>query len=251
MRKALMVVLLVLTVAAGGWVAWALLRPARQVAATVTCGDAELFQSDLGIINIAQMSLGQYLYVDTAQHVAFHGGFLISEEPVVTEPMASLNMQYEASLSVSISADVPAVVQAQAEEAISQSTRLVASGVRRGTMASVLRALEGDLDASDEIQRVVSRGEAIPFVVHTVVTADSVSIGLAGTAEGSMETRLVVDKFELAVRYDCSQALDISGSQVAVFFKVTPIGYDEAVGFFVDTRVDVDFTKVRMAQTLR
>jgi len=251
MRKPLTVVLVVLVLAAGGWIAWALLRPPAQVAATMTCGEVELFQSDLGIINLAQLSLGQYLYVDSAESIAFHGGFLVSEEPVVTEPMASMSVHYDASLSMTVPGEVPALVRAQAEEAVSRSTRLMASNVQRETMPSVLRVLEADVDARDEIQRAVSRGRVIPFVVHAVVRADTVSIGLAGTTEGSMKTRLLVDDFEFTVRYDCSQALDIFGSRVAVFFKVTPIGYDAATGFFVDTRVDIDFTKVRMAQTAR
>jgi hypothetical protein len=165
--------------------------------------------------------------------------------------MASLSTHYDARLAVAISAEVPTDVQTQAKEAISRSTRLLASSVRRETILSVVRALDADPGSGNDIKRAVSSGEVIPFVVHAVVKADSVRIGLAQSAGGSTTTRLPVGGYDLAVRYECSQALEIFGSQVPVFFKVTPIGHTEGDGFFVNTRVDVDFTKVRMAQTAR
>jgi hypothetical protein len=251
MRKPLILAFAVAAAAVGGVALWKYFHPSRLGTATVTCGDAEQFESDLGVLNLAQLRLGQYMYVDTARLIAFHGGFLPSTQSVVTEPVASLSTHYAARVSVALSASVPTDLQAQAKEAISRSTRLTATGVRRETMPSVVAALEANSVSGNDIKRALAEPRVVPFVVHAVVRADSLRIGLAESDSGAVSTHLVVGGYDLTVSFECSQVLEVFGSQVPVFFKVTPIGYTPERGFFVNTQVDVDFAKVRRAAMAR
>jgi hypothetical protein len=250
MRRYVIIVSSVVIVAAIGWAVWEWFTRPKQVTAAVSCGEVELVQTNLGILNLSQFSLGQYLYVDTTEALAFHGGFIDPGASVTTEAVASLSIGYNARLAVQLSAEVPPAVKADAEEAISRSTRLIANGVRRQTITSVPRAITADAGASSDLQRAIREG-VVPVVIHAVVMADSLAIALADTVDGAMNVRLSVDNYEVAVQYQCSQALEVFGASLPVFFKVTPLTYSEPDGFFVDTRVALDFSKIQLAATAR
>jgi hypothetical protein len=111
-----------------------------------------------------------------------------------------------------------------------------------------------DSDTGDDIKQAVLGGQtAIPFVVHSVVEVDTLSLGIAGGMQTDTGVHVIkLLDVELSVDYQCSEAFELMGSNTAAFFKVTPIGYDEATErFSLDTAVDIDFREVNFAQHAR
>jgi hypothetical protein len=252
MRSIHKVLLLTISVIVGGGLLWQfLLRAGKQGTAHVDCGSGEVFESNLGILNVPRVILGQVFVVDTRDMVAFQTAFVpVEEEDLkVEEERADLFIRYSAELNIRFSADVPATVQAEARETIARSTSLVVNGARRETMANVLALVESSPEATEAIKEVTGQSNSnVPFVVHAMVYADSVKIDLGDIAGVDATKELPVGDYNLEVDYSCSQVLKISGSQAGMFFKATPIGYSEELGFFRNTEARIDLTKVDLRQ---
>jgi len=200
--------------------------------ATARCGAVENFESRLGTVNVPQLALGQFFSVNRVKKRGLPLGIVtFTPGDITTHPrVKKLATTYSSSMAITFSANVPEAARGALSTAVSKSTELAADDVERRTLTRILSLLNSDTKAKAAIATHLQNnpGDEI-HVVHAVQDASRLSIGLGGGSNTEVNVSVVnYGDFELKVTYDCKNALDLAGSDVPVFFKSAPVGYDAA-----------------------
>lgn len=227
----------------------------KDISATATCGEAEVFESRLGVINVPQLTLGDYFWVNPeAKNSAYIGRMTYPNSSVVTEnPKDKVNIDYDASLDITFDADLPATVKASLKTQVSKSSELTVYDLQRKSLNNAVSLVNADSSAKAAITDHLEHApQNIIFVVHTVQNADSLTIGLAGGSQTDSNVSIVnFGEFRMEVKYQCSNTLEMAGSDSPVFFKVTPVGYDsENDRLFANTAVELSLADIDLTMTL-
>jgi hypothetical protein len=225
----------------------------EKVTANASCGEVELFESNLGLVNVPHFILGNYFWVDPKNKTA--GGLgVVSfnsdkkwESPVTTE----IKVDYDSSMSIGFDAELPEAVQAALKTAITKSTQLIAHNVKRTSLGDAAGVLNSDPAAKKVIADHLKHAPGnIIYIVHSVLNANSLSINLANASDTSANANVVnYGKYELSVKYQCDNALSMTGNQSSAFFKATAIGYDATSdSLYVDTTEKLSLSQVSLSQ---
>lgn len=196
---------------------------------TATCTDVGTFESKMGIVNIAQMSLGTVLLLDPVHKKAGYLGKLgFSNGEINTstkrDSMILLSTaKFKTALSGEV-AEAPSKIKAAIETEINDQTAFfLSNSVRKdiqNTTYLVNHAPAKDRDSY--LSALSANDKTMIAVITSVVYADKFEFRTQASSSLSAGVNTInVGDYKLAVSYSCQNALAINAKQDGIFYKVT------------------------------
>lgn len=231
----------------------------QNIGATADCGEGETFESRLGIVNVPQLSIGDYFWVNWTDSSSSYLGRITyspSSDVVTDASKDEVTIDYDADLEIAFDADLPETVESSLKTHISKSSELSAYNVQRRSLNNVFALANADRDAKSAISNLLERSpDVVIYAVHSVQNADSLSIGLAsGSQSGASVSVVSFGQFKLTVTYQCNNTLGmVAGNEPSpVFFKVSALGYDAGDDLlFPNTAAETSLLGINMTSTLQ
>jgi hypothetical protein len=219
---------------------------------TVLCGNFGRAETDLGVLNLAQLRLGDILDLDPQQ---FTANRVVSFDPKGVQPptpeVDSTSLLKKTDFNVSFSVDLPATVQADAKAFISTNTAFVLKNSSRTQIADPLGEINADPTLRAKMKEVKT-GHII-MVISGLISAKQLTIKLdkaTGTEGGADLFKL--GKYEFAVNYDCKSSIEqLAQKGAPLFWKGSQAKYDAAADKLVFDYTPIDLNKFNFVVTVR
>jgi hypothetical protein len=224
--------------------------------ANVKCGDIQAFESRLGTFNAPHFSIGKVFAVqqNAAGFTAFPVSSLVAlsdAQEVKDTPVAKESDTFSSQVSITFDAKVPVAIQANLSSLIKDSTKFSVTNLQRNSIVDPVAALKAQPSVVAAMKAAMEHNpNAVLYLVHSVLTADSMDVGVDSSVTNSATANVVkFGSFELEVSYACSEAVHQSGAQFNALFKAVPINFDASGTPYINMAASVDFTKVTFNAT--
>jgi len=220
----------------------------------VICTDVSHFETDLGIINISQKSLGNVLLIDTGIKRVFSLGTLNIPAAKIKSSTRrdSMVMLSATKFKFELSGDIAkadAKIKAEVSTQIDNQTTFFLSNFVRKNIEDVTSYLNLANASYPEkySEPLAANKNTLIAVVTSMTYADKFEFRLKKDADVKAKANtLTVGKYELNVNYSCQNSLDINAHQDGVFYKITLYLFDS--NKFTLLSKDIDITDYKMAE---
>jgi hypothetical protein len=226
-----------------------LLQACKTENATVMCGGLGRADSDLGVLNLAQLAIGAVIDLNPATKRANQLTVVQPPQGAVIAPNPSVDatsLVKSSKLTVNVSADVPSTVKAQLETTVSANTEF---DMKNSVRKQWPDALTGVNNNGNALALLKGTEGHIILVVQGLVYADDLSIKLAKSVSSSASANIVkIGNFTFNLTYDCNSSLHQQAQKgAALLWKATQAKYDPTTGKLVPDSTafnlnDYDFT---------
>ncbi len=201
--------------------------------ATVSCSDIGSVESDLGILNVAQLRKGELLWLDSKNHLA-ERIYTIPNPPVgsPTPTIDTTSLITTSDFSLQMSANVPSTVSAQVQAYVNSHTQFTLGHSSRVDISDPIAALNTDSNARARAAQVPS-GDVLLFVSGEV-TGTSINVSLQSQSGASSNVNVVkFGSFSVAISYDCSNTVQqVASGGAPLLWKGLQVAYDPTTASF-------------------
>jgi hypothetical protein len=230
----------------------------KEETAVVKCGKLEKFKGDIGNLNSPNFSLGSIIVLDSKASPK-SGSYLTSvsipgsaQNP--SPPVASADETFASSLTVSMSASIPAGVQADIATALNQDTSVTVRNLKRVSVNDVAAIVDASPAAKKSVATILQAAKpgVMVAIISTVSYADSTILNVKNASTLSSGAKLLTyGDYKLTVTYSCSDSVNRTGNQFGAFFKATLLAYDAKNDHVVASpSQNVDFSEYDLSNAL-
>ncbi len=195
---------------------------------SVFCTNIEQFESEMGIINIGQKSLGNVLLIDTISKRAF---LLASIDATASETKSStirdsLVMLSSTKFKIQLSGDIANAspqVKGEIKSEIDNETTFFLSNCVRKNIEHIPQRLNyvNSKDPQNYEAPLKNNVNTIIAVVTSMTYADRFEFRLRKQSDASASLNTItVGNYNLKVNYSCQNGLNIHAKQDGIFYKV-------------------------------
>lgn len=222
----------------------------------VTCNDVEKIQSNLGIINISQRSLGDIILLDTLTKSSFYMRHLeipkkniessTARDSMILLSSSVMNFHFEGDVS-----KADEVIKASITSNIENNTMFFLSNCIRKTIYSPVNEINySDSTYESEYKNILQKDKRYVLAfVTSILCADKFEFRLKNQSNGEVGTNIIeVANFKVAINYTCQNNIRINARHDGVFYKVSFFTLDNN-NKLVFTPMNIDLSEYNMSQS--
>ena len=216
--------------------------------------DIERYQSNFGVFNAPQFSLGDIIDIDTN---AKQGGRIRGLVPAANEidetaPIDHTEIATDVAIDVTLSGEVTKASQPEKDAVTAQVKAYTNSNTvfflkkhKRRNITDPVAKLNATPDARDDLKRRIAAANGhVYLIVQSLILADSAELRMSQQSGGTATTTVLkAGKFDLAVTYKQNATLNQAASGGAVFFKAVQVS-DDGSGRLIAVAPTIDLRKI-------